>query len=77
MGNEVLTVVRVPKDEPESWHIAAQGTNPVLLAEAAKGMARRENERFGVKAGGDVLGTDVDYLLIAKADLAEGYNSAR
>ncbi len=71
--NDLTLLVRQPKDDTENWHIAGQAKNPILLAEEAKKMAMKENQRFIVHAGGDIGGNNVNYLLMTKEELKAGF----
>lgn len=70
---DLTVIVRQEKDNPDGWNIAMQTGNPVAAAEHAKTLARSENNAFGVQAGGDIVGNNVNYYLMTKGDLAKGF----
>ena len=66
-------VIRQEKDDLEGWHVAAQSEDADLMAETAKRLARADNTTFVAKENGDVLGNSVDFFILDKSDLADGF----
>ena len=66
-------VIRQEKDDPEGWHVAAQSEDADLMAETARNLARAENTTFVAKENGDILGNSVDFFILDRSDLADGF----
>lgn len=73
-AGDTIVVIRQEKDNPEGWHVAAQGGNPAKLLQEAKRMSRHDNEAFGVQKGGDIAGNNVNYYMMTKDELGVGFN---
>ena len=61
-------LIRQEKENPDDWHVAAQGITPSELHQVAMNLAKKENTAFDVKVGGDVVGNNASYFIMNKDD---------
>jgi len=67
-------VIRMEKDAPEDWHVAAQTTDQGKAVETASNLARAENKVFGtINQGEDgCAGNKTNFFIFTKDELVQG-----
>lgn len=59
-------LIRQEKENPDDWHVAAQGKTQRELAAIAKEHSFRENTKFVTSTDGEIYGDKVNYYQLQK-----------